>query len=343
MENIELYERIKNNEDIIERMELAYELRRKERTFKEKNGTNVTLCYKCLIPINIEQEKEDLLKEGKEFRSYCMDCEKEIELEINEEVIMRKNSSDEAIEVITLEEEINEEIEEIQEIGDNEIEERRKRSKAFEELLKDLSILMNEERIIEEEGDENERLEGLFIKVMKRIEEEKNKIQCRTKRKKKPIKTRIINELVKNLKGFTRKAIEKRMEKTVRIHKIFKEIEGRKVNDIEDRKRNEMSEEMEINEGEIEERENICIFILLKGKVIQTIKMDKQIEITQRFDKILEEIRELIDELKDKPKENELIIKVSIIELEGIGEIMKEKRDKKYSILRKEWLKTFEN
>ena len=107
IEDVEYYEMYKNDEKISERMGLEWELEQREISFKERHGANMTLCYKCLMPIDIEQEKEELMKEGKEFRSYCMDCEKEMELEINEEVIIEENSLDETMEVVTLEKETN--------------------------------------------------------------------------------------------------------------------------------------------------------------------------------------------------------------------------------------------
>ncbi|PKY62873.1 hypothetical protein RhiirA4_490196 [Rhizophagus irregularis] len=60
--------------------------------------------------------------------------------------------------------------------------------------------------------------------------------------------------------------------------------------------------------------------------------MDKRIEITLRFDKVLKEISKLIDELRVKTRKDELIIRVSIMELVGVGEIMKDRKIKKYSI-----------
>jgi hypothetical protein len=71
--------------------------------------------------------------------------------------------------------------------------------------------------------------------------------------------------------------------------------------------------------------------------------MNRQIEIIQRFNSVLKEINKLIDELKVEAKKDELIVRVSIIELVGIGEIMKDKKIKKYSVLREEWLSALEN
>ncbi|RIA99634.1 hypothetical protein C1645_811203 [Glomus cerebriforme] len=73
----------------------------------------------------MELEKKDLKRIEREFRSYCMDCKKKIELEINEEIMIEEIDSGE-----------------------------------------DLSILTNEEWVIEEENNEIERLEGLFIRVI---------------------------------------------------------------------------------------------------------------------------------------------------------------------------------
>lgn len=55
----------------------------------------------------------------------------------------------------------------------------------------------------------------------------------------------------------------------------------------------------------------------------------KQTEITQRFNDVLK-----IERIKNKP----VVVKVSIVELIEICDDNGNKRNKKYSILRKEWL-----
>src|SRR6185369_8650628 len=89
-EDIVLYEGLKDDEDIIERMEIAYELNKKEKMFKQRHGKNMTVCYGCTMMINIEKE---LLLMGKEFRSYCIDCEKE-ELDITDSELNYKDDDD---------------------------------------------------------------------------------------------------------------------------------------------------------------------------------------------------------------------------------------------------------
>jgi hypothetical protein len=60
---LELYEKIRNDDNIIRKMmKVIYELNKEEKTFKEKDGENIALCRKCLMPINVEQEKEKLWK-----------------------------------------------------------------------------------------------------------------------------------------------------------------------------------------------------------------------------------------------------------------------------------------
>ena len=56
--SLELYEKVRNDDNIIERMRVAYELNEKENTPKERNSEHIALCYECSRPIRIEQEKE---------------------------------------------------------------------------------------------------------------------------------------------------------------------------------------------------------------------------------------------------------------------------------------------
>src|SRR6185369_11160278 len=194
-EDIVLYEGLKNDEDMIERMEIAYELNEKEKTFKQRHGKNMTVCYGCTMMINIEKEKEELLLIGKEFRSYCIDCEKEElditdselnyrdddnNMEIVNEILQEESSSNESKTNIEgensnkrkrrIEKEVNntekdnkrkkiriedEESTEEEEIIEN-------KTGAFEKLLEDLSTPVVEEQLIEEENIENMTLERLF-------------------------------------------------------------------------------------------------------------------------------------------------------------------------------------
>jgi hypothetical protein len=82
-EDIELYEVLKKDDNIIERMELIYELNEKEKEYKKRtHEVKTPLYYECLYPINEEQVRKELKKIGREFRGYCEDCEVEMELEI---------------------------------------------------------------------------------------------------------------------------------------------------------------------------------------------------------------------------------------------------------------------
>ena len=56
--SLELYEKVRNDDNIIERMKVAYELDEKENTLKKRNSEHIALCYECSRPIRIEQEKE---------------------------------------------------------------------------------------------------------------------------------------------------------------------------------------------------------------------------------------------------------------------------------------------
>ncbi|RIA80880.1 hypothetical protein C1645_837907 [Glomus cerebriforme] len=91
--DIVIYEGLNDNEDIIEKIKIAYELNKKEKMFKQRHGKNIIVCFGCSMIINVKEEKEELLLMKKEFRSYYTDCEKE-ELEVMDE-ILQENEVDE--------------------------------------------------------------------------------------------------------------------------------------------------------------------------------------------------------------------------------------------------------
>ena len=117
----------------------------------------------------------------------------------------------------------------------------RKKSKAFEELLEELSLSNTEELQEENENDEEILVEKIFIKAIKggqgatkywydmgkfvkgEVEKERNV----TKRKEKLIKNRIYNELERKTKGFSRKAIKCKIERAEKVYKLFKGIGGK--------------------------------------------------------------------------------------------------------------------
>jgi hypothetical protein len=142
-----------------------------------------------------------------------------------------------------------------------------KRSKAFYELLKDLSVPTVGESLENEENDEEVTLERLFIKAIKagqeitkcwydvgkavrnKVEEERNKLGI----KEKSIKTKMYNELTKRLKGFSRKAIQSKIERAEKVYKLFKGIGGR--NKINRMKNTSMNTIINLKEkkGEVDE------------------------------------------------------------------------------------------
>ncbi|CAB4443475.1 unnamed protein product [Rhizophagus irregularis] len=200
---VEYYEEMKNNKDMMRKLDMVYGMIDVYRSFKERHG-NTVLCHGCVMPINVEKEKEELLLIGKEFRSYCIDCEKEElditdselnyknddnDMEIVNEILQEESSGDESETNIEgensnkrkrrTEKEINniekgdkrkkiriedEESTEEEEILENE-------TKAFEKLLKDLSTPVIEEQLKEEENIEDMTLEGLFIRAEKGSQE----------------------------------------------------------------------------------------------------------------------------------------------------------------------------
>ncbi|EXX57967.1 uncharacterized protein OCT59_008587 [Rhizophagus irregularis] len=154
------------------------------------------------------------------------------------------------------------------------------RSKAFYELLKDLNVSTVEESLESEENDQEVTLERLFTKAIKagqeavkcwydvgkavrnKVEEERNKLGI----KEKSIRTKMYNELTKRLKGFSRKAIQSKIERAERVYKLFKGIGGRsKINRMKNTSMNTIinlkEKKGEVNElirkvNEIEEERN---------------------------------------------------------------------------------------
>ncbi|CAB4431060.1 unnamed protein product [Rhizophagus irregularis] len=142
-----------------------------------------------------------------------------------------------------------------------------KRSKAFYELLKDLSVPTIEELLENEGNDEEVTLERLFTKAIKagreatkcwynvgkvvrnKVEEERNKLGI----KEKSVKTKMYNELTKRLKGFSRKAIQSKIERAEKVYKLFKGIGGR--NKINRMKNTSMNTIINLKEkkGEVDE------------------------------------------------------------------------------------------
>ncbi|CAB5395245.1 unnamed protein product [Rhizophagus irregularis] len=80
---------MKNNKDMMKKLDMVYGIIDVYRSFKERHG-NTVLCHGCVMPINVEKEKDELLLIGKEFRSYCIDCEKE-ELDITDSELNYKD------------------------------------------------------------------------------------------------------------------------------------------------------------------------------------------------------------------------------------------------------------
>jgi hypothetical protein len=185
-------------------MEIAYELNKKEKMFKQRHGKSMTVCYGCTMMINIEKEKEELLLIGKEFRSYCIDCEKEElditdselnykdddnDMEIVDEILQEESSSNDS-ETNIEEESSNKRKRRTEKEVDN-VERSSKRKKirvedeesteeeeiledeteAFKKLLKDLCTPVTEEQIIEEENDGDMTLEKLFMKAVQESQE----------------------------------------------------------------------------------------------------------------------------------------------------------------------------
>ncbi|PKB93303.1 hypothetical protein RhiirA5_441706 [Rhizophagus irregularis] len=196
---------MKNNKDMMKKLDMVYGMIDVYRSFKERHG-NTVLCYGCVMPINVEKEKDELLLIGKEFRSYCIDCEKE-ELDITDSELNYKDDDNdmETVNEILQEESSNNESETStngessdkrkrkrrieKEVNNTEKGNKRKKiriedeesteegeileneTEAFEKLLKDLSTPVIEEQLKEEENIEDMTLEGLFIRAEKGSQE----------------------------------------------------------------------------------------------------------------------------------------------------------------------------
>ncbi|GBB97643.1 hypothetical protein RclHR1_30200001 [Rhizophagus clarus] len=238
-EGMRFYEGLKKDENIIERMELIWELAQKEEEFKRRHGRNVTLCIKCMIPVNKEQEIRELQEQGKIFRNYCIEYEKEIDEldienigEINKTMINIEESREESDKssVYETESEVNEnENEHIEEYG----------SKRFWELIEDITI--NTENIIEDVKDKGENEEMSLLKSFKRCikkncemleywykfgEKYSNEVELRKdhSKREKRVKTQILDELKRDNPDITRNNIKSKVEKAERIYQIFKKI-----------------------------------------------------------------------------------------------------------------------
>ncbi|RIA97510.1 hypothetical protein C1645_813909 [Glomus cerebriforme] len=252
----------------------------------------MTVCFGCSMMINVKEEREELLLMGKEFRSYCTDCEKE-ELEVTDEILQeneideKENSDSEKSGNNTDEENSNKRkrrriekevnntkrndkrkrirIEDEESTEEEEISE--KGTEAFEKLLKDLSTSVLEEQLMEEENVEEMTLEKLFIRaekgsqklvkywfdVGKEFRNEINRMKGETNKKEKTIRSNIYDRLEKNLKGQTRNAIQLSITRAENMYKLFERIGGeQKINRIKNTCMNTIIK-LKFRKGEIDE------------------------------------------------------------------------------------------
>uniref|UniRef100_U9TY53 Uncharacterized protein n=1 Tax=Rhizophagus irregularis (strain DAOM 181602 / DAOM 197198 / MUCL 43194) TaxID=747089 RepID=U9TY53_RHIID len=168
-----------------------------------------------------------------------------------------------------------------------------------EEIEKNVSTV--EESLESEENDQEVMLERLFTKAIKaeqeaikcwynvgkavrnKVEEERNKLEI----KEKSIRTKMYNELTKRLKGFIRKVIQSKIERSERVYKLFKEIGGRsKINRMKNTSMNTI-----IN---LKEK---------KGEVDELMRQVNEIEEEKNIQKIKMEIPIFYGEIGEDPKE----------------------------------------
>ena len=258
---IEYYESMKENNDMMKKLDMVYGMIDLYEKFERRHG-NTTLCYGCLAPINKEDEKERFEEEGKIFVGNCWECFEQGQLsweniEYEESELSEQDEDDNTLqrgessskgkrkrtEGETNDREENdkgkrvriedEELTEEEEILENETE-------VFEKLLKDLSTPVMEKQLIEEDIEEM-TLEKLFIRAEKGSQElvkywfdvgeefknEIRRIKSETNEKEKTIRSDIYNRLEKNLRGRTRSTIKMRLTRAEKVYKLFKGIGGK--------------------------------------------------------------------------------------------------------------------
>jgi hypothetical protein len=257
-EDIELYEGLKKDDDIIERMELIYKLNEKEKEYRKRtHKVKTPLCHECLYPINEEQIREELKKIGKKFRGYCEDCEVEMGLEIRKIVEMNEDED------MIIEENSNEEIMPVQELGDDgdesmmgeirpiEIIQSEKLQILIYELEQKREIIVNEEEIMLENG-ENLSLKQLCQRIRRReqtlfedyyylekkfeerLEEEINRRRGKERKRKNDNKekSKIYEEMLKTGVRKTKKAISRMVEKARKTYRLIEGIGREKLGSI---------------------------------------------------------------------------------------------------------------
>jgi hypothetical protein len=123
----------------------------------------------------------------------------------------------------------------------------KKHTKAFEELNKELSTLVNQEWMNNLEDEMEESLSQLVLKV---IEEDQNqvkiyymlgkkfreeiKVRTNGKKKERKVKGEIYNELMNEIKVTSREALKKKLERAERVNKLFEGIGENKIEQLID-------------------------------------------------------------------------------------------------------------
>src|SRR6185369_5084528 len=76
---IEYYESMKENNDIMRKLDMAHGMIDKYEEFKKRHG-NITLCYGYMMPINKNEEKKRCEERNKLFIGNCLECSEQKEL-----------------------------------------------------------------------------------------------------------------------------------------------------------------------------------------------------------------------------------------------------------------------
>ncbi|CAB4418782.1 unnamed protein product [Rhizophagus irregularis] len=76
---IEYYESMKENNDIMRKLDMVYGMIDIYEEFRKRHG-NITLCYGCMMPINKNEEKKRCEERNKLFTGNCLECSEQEEL-----------------------------------------------------------------------------------------------------------------------------------------------------------------------------------------------------------------------------------------------------------------------
>ena len=87
---IEYYESMKGNNDIMRKLDMTYGMIDIYEEFKKRHG-NITLCYRCMMPINKNEEKKRCEERNKLFVGNCLECSEQEELTLENILLLNED------------------------------------------------------------------------------------------------------------------------------------------------------------------------------------------------------------------------------------------------------------